>query len=1353
MPPKSEKPAAGTPLVSETRAKLIEVARASWVSRLIDVSRRNNLLYFRPTPTNSIELASGSAAISELLAGKTVSAQSLLPDLTDRPGRVLSIARKAMENSEEKGLQTLYLALGFATWSIGDGGRNPKAPIFLLPLQMKKKGRDLTAIDVQVAGDPQVNPILRHILSDEFNIVITDEQLLSTILPESEADDLQGEDAPSLLERYNKVVSSLTVRVGKVPGFTVTFSAAISNFSFAKLALVNDLKAAEGLLTNNDVVAAIAGDEAARGKLGAAQVEINPGKLDSTPPEQEFCVVEADSSQQCAVKGIVAGQNAVVHGPPGTGKSQTITNLIATLVADGKTVLFVAEKRAALEVVQQRLERCGLDHLAMDLHGAELSSKKVMEGVARTLTLVRSSRPPQVETVHRQFVDRRNKLNCHDGRMHSVSDRTAMTVFDMQGALLRLPPSTGSSIRWRSAELAPITPQVAEKVKDLLKEAAPYEGLFLRKDPTPWFHGLFKKREDAQSAIDATQRFAHETLPLLLARLEEMSSATGFFPPNTFYGIEEVINFLSKVSVSLKRYNASVLSMDFSELLRELDEVKVGGLKGIWLSWTSSTFKAVRKKVSALRNGTTVSLSQYWTELAEIKSLQDDWRERASGRTELLPYSDLTSLETCAVSTKRDAVSLQQTVGKLGWDKLTFAQLAAEVQVFASDLTSPYRIVQLAQIEAKLKALGVQRLMDDLRQRKEPCSYWAPTFDYVWLSSALEELAIKQSEVGEFVGATHNTYVDEFKKLDSERLRLSKDRVRRLHAEKTIAVMNAHPEQESLIRSEAARTRCHKPLRKIFQEAGEVMTAVCPCWMASPLSVAQFIHPDVQFDFVIFDEASQILPEDAIPAIMRGKYVVVAGDNKQLPPTGFFAASIESEDEEAPADGFESLLDMMLPFAKSFHLNWHYRSKDEALIAFSNHHIYDDRLVTFPGPGGPPAITHELVNHIADGDGQEESSSAEVQRVVKLVLRHAEELPQKSLGVITMGIKHAMRVLGAIDQAQAKRPDLAEFFDPGRPDRFFVKNLERVQGDERDCIILSVGYGKDRAGNLPLRFGPILTASGRRRLNVAITRARETMTLVSSFAHTDIDISKVREGSGLEFLRNYLQFASSGGKIFAHGELTDEPMNDFEADIYEALTSRGLKLVPQVGCSSFRIDFGVCHPTQPGRFILAIEADGATYHSSYTARDRDRLRQQMLENLGWTFHRIWSTDWFLHRNEEIARTVEAYERAVSTLGEPQSPVKSQLGSEFIPDGSLEVALTRGRSSMFPPIPNRTSITAYTPNELTSLYQWIASDGMLRTNDEIADEMFAALPFSRRGAKIEAALRDTIARCERTAARL
>jgi very-short-patch-repair endonuclease len=391
------------------------------------------------------------------------------------------------------------------------------------------------------------------------------------------------------------------------------------------------------------------------------------------------------------------------------------------------------------------------------------------------------------------------------------------------------------------------------------------------------------------------------------------------------------------------------------------------------------------------------------------------------------------------------------------------------------------------------------------------------------------------------------------------------------------------------------------------------------------------------------------------------------------------------------------------------------------------------------------------VNEIVRGDGQEESSAGEVNKVVELILHHAQTTPGRTLGVITMGIKHANRIQAVLDREMLRHPELSEFFDTARPERFFVKNLERVQGDERDVIILSVGYGKDRGGNLPLRFGPILSVGGRRRLNVAATRAKEQVIVVSSFAYSDINSAQVKPGTGLEFLKNYLQYASSGGQLLSSGELTNEPMNDFEADVYEALSAKGLEIKRQVGCSKFRIDLAASHPSQPGRFVLAIECDGATYHSSYTARDRDRLRQQQLENLGWTFHRIWSTDWFMRKDEEVERALRAFHRAVATSDQPKSRNLLRRNPELVPEkGFLAPAETMPtRNPQRAPVPVRSSISEYSPEELLTLVQWVQSDGKLRTHDEIADEMFSALPFSRRGAKIEGALKNAIQRWERT----
>jgi very-short-patch-repair endonuclease len=424
-------------------------------------------------------------------------------------------------------------------------------------------------------------------------------------------------------------------------------------------------------------------------------------------------------------------------------------------------------------------------------------------------------------------------------------------------------------------------------------------------------------------------------------------------------------------------------------------------------------------------------------------------------------------------------------------------------------------------------------------------------------------------------------------------------------------------------------------------------------------------------------------------------------------------------------------------------LDWHYRSRDEALIAYSNHHIYKDRLVTFPGPGLTKAVTHELVPHVPGQGGQEASASREVQRVVELILEHADRRPHESLGVITMGIDHSNRISMALARARLGRPELEAFFENAR-ERFFVKNLERVQGDERDAIVLSIGYGKNEAGQLVYRFGPLLQEGGERRLNVAITRARQRMTVVSSFTHEDIraDYPKL----GVRLLRGFLEYAAAEGHRLEAGTATDVPLNDFEQSVFDELTRHGLNLVGQVGSSQYRIDMVATHPIKAGRFVLAIECDGASYHSAPTARDRDRLRQQQLEALGWRFHRIWSTDWFLRREDEVRRTLRAFADAVEHADAIDNhTVPADLESEH--EASSAIHPSRARDPR-PPVPSGKEIDEYSPRELQSLVRWVLSDGRLPTDDEIIAELTRDLGFHRKGSRIVASLSAAIRAAKR-----
>jgi very-short-patch-repair endonuclease len=462
-----------------------------------------------------------------------------------------------------------------------------------------------------------------------------------------------------------------------------------------------------------------------------------------------------------------------------------------------------------------------------------------------------------------------------------------------------------------------------------------------------------------------------------------------------------------------------------------------------------------------------------------------------------------------------------------------------------------------------------------------------------------------------------------------------------------------------VIRKQAALRRGHLPLRRLLDQTSDVLFALKPCWAMSPLMVSQALPATRLFDVVIFDEASQIVPADAIPSIMRGHQIVVAGDDRQLPPTNFFRQVGDGDDDLADDEdlvsfgaGFESVLDALRPLLPTWPLAWHYRSRDERLVAFSNTHIYGGTLTTFPGVARDDCLRHVVVEQTSE-PGQEVSVTAEVDKVVELIIEHARIRPQESLGVIALGIKHAERI----------NTELEAFFGDDTAEPFFVKNLERVQGDERDAIILSIGYGKHPDGRMRYQWGPLLRDGGERRLNVAATRAKHRLTLVSSFSSQDVDPDRLTK-AGARLLAGYLEYASSGGTASAASGGTE--LNPFEADVRDRLAECGITVVPQYGVGGYRVDFAAAHPDDTDRMVLAIEADGTSYRQSGSVRDRDRLRGEHLQRLGWSFHRIWSTNWFRDPETEVAKLQQAYKQAVSAAGlasRPEDPaVPSPAGA-------------------------------------------------------------------------------------------
>ncbi|MCX6023442.1 MAG: DUF3320 domain-containing protein, partial [Chloroflexi bacterium] len=530
-----------------------------------------------------------------------------------------------------------------------------------------------------------------------------------------------------------------------------------------------------------------------------------------------------------------------------------------------------------------------------------------------------------------------------------------------------------------------------------------------------------------------------------------------------------------------------------------------------------------------------------------------------------------------------------------------------------------------------------------------------------------------------FVSAEHEKRIRDFTALDDRFTELTRAYVRaRICAEIPDQSSVGRSPEWGVLNREIQKKRGHLPLRTLLHEIPTALTKLTPCLLMSPLSIAQYLAPGTaQFDVVVFDEASQIPVWEAIGAIARGKQVVMVGDPKQLPPTAFFdrAQAADDDDGAAADDELESILDECLAAnLPTTNLSWHYRSRHESLIAFSNHHYYGGGLVTFPSPvTDDQAVSFHFVQDGVYAKGGARTNQREARALVADLTARLKDpafsAAKLTIGVVTFNAEQQRLIEDLLDEERRKSPELEPFFAEEGLEPVFVKNLESVQGDERDIMYFSITYGPDLTGAVSMNFGPMNRDGGERRLNVAITRARHELRVFSSLLPEKIDLSRTA-ALGVKDLKHFLEFAQRGPRAFA--EAVSRPGGDhespFESAVAQALARKGWMVHPQIGVSSFRIDLGVVDPDAPGRYLAGVECDGATYHRSATARDRDKLREQVLRGLGWEVLRIWSTDWWhdpagtLEKTHTRLEALRDRRRAAALREEPQPPTAGPAGS-------------------------------------------------------------------------------------------
>jgi very-short-patch-repair endonuclease len=1455
-------PSNGAPQVSSPTPSGLEARLKQWRDRLLDLSLRNKLLNFRKDAKGALQLTVPNIPrFEDLLAGADPEfAIHPRPDADARDNRDADLAKARTDNAgvmadlaadldrhllhcpleearmvkhvvhlereartalEEGGANVLYAAVGFLRWYETDSSASERiAPLLLVPVSLEYVRSTRRARIRRVQEDPLPNQTLIEKVQRDFGLDLSS---LANLEP-----DESGVDVPAMLRGVREAIQ-------RMKRWEVLEEVHLGLFQFTKFLMWRDLEENQEVLLQNDVVRHLA--SGATEPFPDRGEHLPPERLDDdVPPVQLPLVLDADSTQTSAIHAALNGRSFVLQGPPGTGKSQTITNLIAVAIARGKTVLFVSEKMAALEVVHRRLQNVGVGDFCLELHSHKIQKKQVLQSLGRTLARAERRRRPDWESASQDLGGLRAKLNAYVHALHAPHP-LGRSFHQASARLLAL--RDVAEVRVERANVLALT---RDELRDAIRVADAFGTAAAGVEPVAhhpfrecgvsgWSAQVDQESRDALSALlvalDALTASSATLLQSLgvptslpLAELEPVADisaniADGSVPAGwrdeaAWRALRERVTAWSDLRND-QAARRTDLARRWQESILTLDDA--GTLGALFARWATAFFLfawfflfGARKRLRALAQAGLPANEQIAADLAKAKLVREnEERLRTEERAIMRLFEPCTSstaptdiaavlargdklrsldrrLDALATSSPRAAV-LQQAKERL----FAFASpessdherrsIAGAARTLREHLTIYMRAVEQVQRLFALSARGwpadgpehlaavkglVRSWADQMGAFRSWCLYrrTCAEMQRAGLGSVVAThaegrlpaagapacversllhawtIAARDAEpvLRDFDGPNHHRLVESFRRADAGHLRLARDHiVATLEGKLPRPGDAAATSEPGILKRELAKKTRHKALRKLLSEIPNLLVRLKPCLLMSPLSVAQYLPAGgKRFDMVVFDEASQIGPHDAIGAIARGNQVVIVGDSKQLPPTSFFQKAVDDDgplDEEACED-LESILDQALAASLPEQmLGWHYRSRHEALIEFSNARYYDNRLHVFPAARGRVPELGVRFHHIPNGiydAGTTRQNAIEAQALVEELVRslktHAPEV--RSFGIVTFSAAQQELVVDLLDRARERFPEIEAHFSETHPnqEKVFVKNLENVQGDERDEILFSVCYGRDAAGKLVMNFGPLNRDGGERRLNVAITRARMQFRLFASITHDQIDTNRTR-ATGSAHLKAFLRFAAERS-LSAH-DVGDEPPgdfdSDFERDVYDVLRAAGHRVMTQVGCSGYRIDLAVCHPKHPGVYALGIECDGAAYHSGATARDRDRLRQAVLEDLGWKLHRIWSTDWTYNRPHEVQRLEVALEEAFQREPAAASPARPAPPT---PESAAEAPGTEQARAPVSDAPSTPSPVV--PYQLAMLEQVASDSDQLHVPEQLQTVRFLAL---------------------------
>ncbi len=1358
-----------------------------WERKLLDLSLRNNLLNTRITK-NTLQLISVqvgeledaladgqefqilerpqdwdnplmSAGIYQTLNAtdpiiemvkSELKSQRLRSYLTDEALRhsLTHLYRSSRLSLEENGANTLYLALGFLKWLETPNSIRPRfAPILLVPIEIVRKSAAKGYVIRSRDEETMLNITLLEMLRQYFNIHIGG----LDPLPRDES----GVDVSLIFNTIRRAVMTQK-------GWDVEEQAIIGNFSFNKFIMWNDIHNNADKLRRNKIVASLMSGKIEWDSEADSSEVVD---LDETYPAGKIALpIGADSSQFEAICKAIDDKSFILHGPPGTGKSQTITNIIANALYNGKKVLFVAEKMAALQVVQRRLEAIGIAPFCLEMHSNKTKKSNVLEQLKRTTEVVKRKSSDEYRIEAEQINTLRRELNGYVHILHKQHP-AGLSLYDCFSGY--------ASVNY-DGKLIDI-PEILLQGLDPAKRAA-CDGAVeeyrtaCRICDNPSMHPL--KGVGLTAYSPAIKAEAKEKLAAISHLLQQdcelrrsVASLLGFNIDNLASQQNESLVELLKILLGAETISTGLLAVDNpTEVYKLIDDaVKIGEERnclreqileeydsqilsadvGTWerqwkennLKWwlprmlgLNTLCKQIQPYAKSLRKPEAAHLPELFTKLHTCQEAQRKieyfgttlspilgllwnngeaaWNQIAKAR------STAEQLENVLLQTTRDialaAAAKRVLQANLECGLQAFRHLHAEILNRFVDVRNTIA-EHIKEAEELLHTAALADMRPD--NLMTTVAGWGTHIDLLrdWAAYNMQRQEMETVGLGSVVEAVENgsaqpeniydCYRKSVFKAYAEYILSQEPRMNTFHGvlfeEKIRRFRELSRHFELLTRDElyaklaAALPALQKEaaqssevgilqrnirnggrgtsIRRLFDQIPDLLTRMCPCLLMSPISVAQYIDAQrAPFDLVIFDEASQMPTSEAVGAIARGRNVIVVGDPKQMPPTDFFSTNTYDE-ENADKEDLESILDDCLALSiPSKHLLWHYRSKHESLIAFSNVKYYDNRLLTFPSPDDLTTKVHfQHVDGVYDR-GASRQNRAEAEAIVREIKARLTD-PQaakRSIGVVTFNTNQQSLIEDLLNDLFKENPSLeALALECDEP--IFIKNLENVQGDERDVILFSVGYGPDKTGRIALNFGPLNRDGGWRRLNVAVSRARYEMKVFSTLRADQIDLNRT-SAEGVAGLKAFLEYAEKGRDALFYAASAENQSGDgLLHSIAEELKARGYEVRLNVGCSGYRIDIGVVDPTHSDKYLLGILCDGYNHSSARTAHDRVVTQSSVLQMLGWQICHVWAMDWWENRSRTMDSLISAIEEAKNRQTNPEAEASSITESSLI----------------------------------------------------------------------------------------